>query len=150
MPHVVAQPCHMCKFTECVAVCPVNCFLESDTMLYIDPLACTDRAKCVAACPVDAIFPEANIPSKWNPYIKLTSDLASKSPSIKNRLVPLSDIPPVECDFDFWGINEKNRDNQYLIVDIIVEVLQMKELGMPKSKAEAFVEQPRFKRPRLP
>jgi ferredoxin len=150
MPHVVAQPCHMCKFTECVTVCPVNCFHEGDTMLYIDPLVCTDCAKCVVACPVDAIFLESDVPSKWNRYIKLNSDLASKSPSIKNRSVPMSDVPTVDCDSDVWGINEKNRDYQYRLIDIIVEILQLKELEMPKNKAEAFVEQPRFKRRRLP
>src|SRR5207302_2149199 len=56
MAYVVCEPCHDCKYTDCVVVCPCNCFYQDDTMLYIDPVECIDCEACVPECPADAIF----------------------------------------------------------------------------------------------
>jgi len=56
MAHVVAQPCFGCKNTDCVAVCPVDCFYEGEQMLYIRPDQCIDCQACVPACPTEAIY----------------------------------------------------------------------------------------------
>ena len=56
MTHVVAKPCFACKYTDCVVVCPVECFYEGEQMLYIHPDECIDCEACVPECPVDAIF----------------------------------------------------------------------------------------------
>ena len=50
MTHVVAQPCVGCRYTDCVVVCPVECFYEGERMLYIHPEECIDCEACVAAC----------------------------------------------------------------------------------------------------
>ena len=65
MTHTVCEPCNDCKYTDCVAVCPVECFYQDDMMLYIDPADCIDCEACVPECPVEAIFAEANVPSQW-------------------------------------------------------------------------------------
>ena len=52
MAYVVTDNCVDCRFTQCVAVCPVQCFHVDETMVYIDPESCIDCAGCVAACPV--------------------------------------------------------------------------------------------------
>ena len=57
MAHVVCEPCRGCKYTDCVAVCPVDCFHEGEDMLYIDPEVCIDCQICVPECPVQAILP---------------------------------------------------------------------------------------------
>ena len=62
MAYVVAKPCFGCKYTECVVVCPADCFHEGEQMLYIDPESCTECSACEAECPVDAIFHEADLP----------------------------------------------------------------------------------------
>jgi len=74
MSHVVTQPCYDCKYTDCVAVCPVECFYQDGKMLYIDPSDCIDCEACVPECPVEAIFSEANVPSKWESFIQLNTD----------------------------------------------------------------------------
>ena len=56
MTFVVTDNCKGCRFTDCVAVCPVDCFHGDDDMLYIDPAECIDCGACVPACPVTAIY----------------------------------------------------------------------------------------------
>ena len=69
MAHIVAQPCFGCKYTDCVVVCPVECFYEGEDMLYIHPEECIDCGACVPECPVAAIFEESDTPEQWKDYI---------------------------------------------------------------------------------
>jgi len=78
MTYVVTQPCHDCKYTDCVVVCPVECFYEDENMLYIDPEECIDCEACVPECPVSAIFSEHEVPSEWNHFIQLNADESAK------------------------------------------------------------------------
>ncbi len=66
MTHVVAEPCFNCKYTDCVVVCPVECFYEGESMLYIHPDECIDCEACVPECPVEAIFHEDNLPGRMD------------------------------------------------------------------------------------
>ena len=56
MAYVVTAPCFGCKYTDCVVVCPAECFHEGEQMLYIDPESCLDCDACRPECPVDAIY----------------------------------------------------------------------------------------------
>ena len=71
MTHVVAEPCFGCKYTDCVVVCPVECFYEGEKMLYIHPDECIDCEACVPECPVEAIFHEDNLPEEWKEFTAL-------------------------------------------------------------------------------
>ena len=64
MTYVVTETCIKCKYTDCVDVCPVDCFREGPNMLVIDPDECIDCTLCVAECPVEAIFAEDDVPDK--------------------------------------------------------------------------------------
>ncbi|AHX11272.1 4Fe-4S binding domain protein [Neorickettsia helminthoeca str. Oregon] len=55
MPHVVTEKCVKCKYTDCVEVCPVDCFHEGEEYLVIDPEVCIDCGVCVPECPIEAI-----------------------------------------------------------------------------------------------
>lgn len=68
MPFVVADPCVKCKYTDCVAVCPVDCFYEGKNALAINPDECIDCGACEPECPTTAIFEESELPSKWAVY----------------------------------------------------------------------------------
>ena len=57
MAYVVAEPCIKCKYTDCVEVCPVDCFYEGPNFLVIHPDECIDCGACEPACPTKAIFP---------------------------------------------------------------------------------------------
>ena len=72
MAHVVAEPCFDCKYTDCVVVCPVDCFYEGAQMLYIHPDECIDCEACVPECPVEAIFHEDNLPDEWKDFTPST------------------------------------------------------------------------------
>ena len=62
MPHVVTSACVKCKYQDCVAVCPVDCFREAGEYLVIDPDDCIDCMACVPECPVDAIYADIDVP----------------------------------------------------------------------------------------
>jgi len=74
MAHIVTANCNECKYTDCCVVCPVECFYQDATMLYIDPNDCIDCEACVPECPVEAIFAEANTPAQWTSYIQLNKE----------------------------------------------------------------------------
>jgi ferredoxin len=73
MACVVCEPCHDCKYTDCVTVCPMDCFYQDEESLYIDPDACIDCDACISECPVAAIFRDINVPKAWIGYIELNA-----------------------------------------------------------------------------
>ena len=91
MAFVVAEPCVKCKYTDCVNVCPVDCFREGVNFLVIDPNECIDCGACVPECPAGAIFLDTDIPPEWAEYIPLNAHLAARWPSITDGTEPLPD-----------------------------------------------------------
>jgi ferredoxin len=89
MTHVVTESCISCRYTDCVDVCPVDCFRQGPNFLAIDPDECIDCAVCVAECPVNAIFAEEDVPGDQQQFIKLNVDLARHWPSITKTIAPL-------------------------------------------------------------
>ena len=82
MSHFVTEPCVKCKYTDCVTVCPVDCFHEDAEMLVIDPEVCIDCGACHTECPTNAIFFDDEVPEKWTKYIQINADKAKDLPSI--------------------------------------------------------------------
>ncbi|MDO8277042.1 MAG: ferredoxin family protein [Burkholderiaceae bacterium] len=91
MTHVVSESCIRCKYTDCVDVCPVDCFREGPNMLVIDPDECIDCAVCIPECPVNAIYAEEDLPANQMAFIKINVDLAKGWPSITKRKPALPD-----------------------------------------------------------
>ena len=91
MAHVVTEACIRCKYTDCVDVCPVDCFREGPNFLAIDPDECIDCAVCIPECPVNAILPEEDVPANQLAFIKINADLAKNWPSITTRKPALPD-----------------------------------------------------------
>ena len=85
MTHVVTEACIQCKYTDCVDVCPVDCFREGPNFLVIDPDECIDCAVCIPECPVNAILPEEDVPADQQQYIQINAELAKGWPSITKR-----------------------------------------------------------------
>jgi ferredoxin len=73
---VVTEPCRDCKFTDCVVVCPVDCFYQDEHMLYIDPEECICCSACIPECPVEAIFEDDVVPPAWRQYVELNAERA--------------------------------------------------------------------------
>ncbi len=105
MTFVVTDNCIRCKYTDCVEVCPVDCFREGPNMLVIDPNECIDCNLCVPECPVDAIYAEEELPESKKAFIQLNADLARHWPLITTmKQAPL--------DADQW--KEVEHKKQYL------------------------------------
>jgi ferredoxin len=77
MAFVVLEECIQCKHTDCVAVCPVDCFYEGPNFLVINPDECIDCALCEPECPVDAIRAEEEVPNEQKHFIGLNAELAN-------------------------------------------------------------------------
>ena len=78
MTTIVTDNCHGCRYTDCVTVCPVECFHFDDDMLYIDPEVCIDCSACIPECPVQAIFEEDDLPEDKQEWIDAVQPLYSK------------------------------------------------------------------------
>lgn len=94
MTHVVCEPCVKCKYTDCVTVCPVDCFHEDGEMLVIDPEVCIDCGACIPECPVQAIYTEEDVPEKWESFTGLNADKAPDLPVITEKKEPLAQDKP--------------------------------------------------------
>lgn len=91
MTFVVGDNCIKCKHTDCVEVCPVDCFYEGPNFLVIHPDECIDCALCEPECPVDAIFAEDEIPPGQENFLELNQELAEIWPNISEQKEPLED-----------------------------------------------------------
>ena len=93
MTHVVTEACINCKYTDCVDVCPVDCFKEGPNFLTIDPDECIDCAVCIPECPVNAIFAEEDLPKDQLHMTEINAELA-RSPNYKT-LTKRKDALPI-------------------------------------------------------
>ena len=101
MTHVVTESCIRCKFTDCVDVCPVDCFREGPNFLVIDPDECIDCTLCVAECPAEAIFSEEDMPQEQVQFIALNAELSKIWKPILERKDPSADAD------DWVGVKDK-------------------------------------------
>lgn len=85
MTYVVTEACIKCKYTDCVEVCPVDCFREGPNFLVIDPDECIDCTLCVPECPVNAIFAEDDLPPDQTRFLELNAELAKQWPVILEK-----------------------------------------------------------------
>lgn len=103
MTYVVTETCIKCKYTDCVDVCPVDCFREGPNFLVIEPDECIDCTLCVAECPVEAIYAEDDVPESQRHYIQLNAELSR----VWETIVESKDAP---ADADEWAkIKEKSH-----------------------------------------
>lgn len=91
MTYVVVENCIKCKHTDCVDVCPVDCFHEGPNFLVIDPEECIDCTLCEPECPVEAIFAEDDLPPDQEAFLQLNAELSLVWPVINVSKDPLPD-----------------------------------------------------------
>ena len=82
MTHIVTESCIKCRYTDCVDVCPVDCFRAGPNFLVIDPDECIDCAVCIPECPVEAIYAEEDVPENQKEFIEINAELSKNWPSI--------------------------------------------------------------------
>ena len=89
MTFVVTDKCIKCKYTDCVEVCPVDCFHEGPNMLVINPDECIDCALCEPECPIQAIMPEDDVPDDKREIVDLNAELSKVWPTLTQSKDPL-------------------------------------------------------------
>ncbi len=89
MPYIVTEACIKCKYTDCVEVCPVDCFYEGQNMLVIHPDECIDCGVCEPECPAEAILPDSD--SNAEKWLEVNREYATKWPNITRKKDPLPD-----------------------------------------------------------
>ncbi len=103
MTFVVGENCIKCKYTDCVEVCPVDCFHEGPNFLVIDPEECIDCTLCEPECPAEAIFPEDDLPEGQEAFLALNEELAQNWPVI-------TQMKPAPEDADEWNGKQGKLD----------------------------------------
>jgi len=101
MTYVVVESCIKCKHTDCVEVCPVDCFHEGPNFLVIDPEECIDCSLCEPECPVDAIYAEDELPEEQKHFLELNTELSQQWPVI-------TEMKPPPADAEEWA-NVKDK-----------------------------------------
>lgn len=96
MTFVVTEQCIKCKYTDCVEVCPVDCFYEGPNFLVINPSECIDCALCEPECPVNAIYSQDDLPQQYENFLQMNQELSEKWPNISR----MKDAPE---DADKWA-----------------------------------------------
>ena len=82
MTYVITENCIKCKYTDCVEVCPVDCFHEGPNFLVINPDECIDCSLCEPECPIEAIVSEDDLNDDNKHFLDLNKRLSSKWPII--------------------------------------------------------------------
>ena len=114
MTFVVTEACIKCKLTDCVEVCPVDCFHEGPNMLVIDPDECIDCTLCVPECPVEAILSEDELLDEQKQFLDINAKLSRKWPVISE----MKD-PPEDAD-DWRDVKDKLKFGNMLLFMKIV------------------------------
>ena len=96
MTIVVTEACIKCKYTDCVEVCPVDCFHEGPNFLVIDPEECIDCTLCEPECPVEAIYSEEDLPEGQQQFLELNAELSKTWPVINE----MKDAPEDAKDWE--------------------------------------------------
>ena len=108
MTFLVTEDCINCKYTECVEVCPVDCFYEGENMLVIHPDECIDCGVCEPECPADAII--ADTDAKFTQrLLDINTKWSEQWPNISEQIDALPDA-------DKWNPQlEYNKDKTELL-----------------------------------
>jgi ferredoxin len=102
MTHIVTEACIKCKYTDCVDVCPVDCFYEGPNFLVINPDECIDCAVCIPECPVSAIYADEDVPEDQRDFEQINIDFSKLWKVITKRK---SSLP----DADHWAHVEQKQ-----------------------------------------
>ena len=113
MAYVVTESCIKCKYTDCVEVCPVDCFYEGPEFLVIHPDECIDCGLCVPECPIEAIYPDDELPNDQIEFVEINAKLADVYENITESKEPLPDadnFKDVENKKQFLNIDIGNKE----------------------------------------
>ncbi|MBL4819328.1 MAG: ferredoxin family protein [Deltaproteobacteria bacterium] len=101
MTFVVTDNCQKCRFTDCVSVCPVDCFYGDAGQLYINPDECIDCGACEPECPVEAIKEESDLPAEQEQWIQINAEKSQHCENIVQKQDPLPTAEARKAELGF-------------------------------------------------
>lgn len=101
MTFVVTGNCDGCRFTDCVTVCPVDCFYGDENMLYINPDECIDCGACEPECPVEAIFDEASLSEGNEKWLSINATRSKLASNVSQKEDPLPGAEKRKAELGF-------------------------------------------------
>ena len=113
MAYVVTESCIKCKYTDCVEVCPVDCFYEGPEFLVIHPDECIDCGLCEPECPIEAIYADDELPENQIQFIEINAKLADVYENIteaKDALPDADNYKDIEEKVQFLNIEVASED----------------------------------------
>ncbi len=113
MTYVVTEACIRCKYTDCVDVCPVDCFREGANFLVIDPDECIDCTLCVAECPVEAIYAEDDVPDDQQQFKAINAELSK----LWKPIIERKPAPPDAEEWMRFEFPRQQRDRHLCLAD---------------------------------
>ena len=114
MAYVVTESCIKCKYTDCVEVCPVDCFYEGPEFLVIHPDECIDCGLCEPECPIEAIYADDELPENQIEFIEINAKLADVYENIteaKDALPDAENFKDIEEKVHFLNIEVATEDS---------------------------------------
>src|SRR5687768_62119 len=115
MAVVVTDKCRLCRFTECVAVCPVSCFHGDAEQRYMDPTICTDCQACVPVCPVRAIYDAEDLGDTKDHWLAVNAERSQNLPVVGRKQAAL---PTAEARRKELGYSDGGRGRRHAVRDV--------------------------------
>ena len=141
MTFVVTESCIKCKYTDCVEVCPVDCFYEGPDFLVIHPDECIDCALCEPECPIDAIFSEDELPNDQIAFIEINAKLADVYDNITEASPPHFEEPTykdIKNKVQFLNIDLGSDDSKLSNHSIESNKIYLFDSGDIETNNQAF------------
>jgi len=126
MAYVVTESCIKCKYTDCVEVCPVDCFYEGPEFLVIHPEECIDCGLCEPECPIEAIYADDELPDNQIEFVEINARLADVYENITEAKEPLPDadnFKDIENKREFLNIGVSTQNETTSIKEISNTIL---------------------------
>ena len=126
MAYVVTESCIKCKYTDCVEVCPVDCFYEGPEFLVIHPDECIDCGLCEPECPIEAIYSDDELPDNQIEFVEINAKLADVYENITEAKEPLPDADSFKDKTnkrEFLNIGIANQDEPSISDDTFNTIL---------------------------
>ena len=126
MAYVVTESCIKCKYTDCVEVCPVDCFYEGPEFLVIHPEECIDCGLCEPECPIEAIYSDDELPDNQIEFVEINAKLADVYENITEAKEPLPDADSFKDKTnkrEFLNIGIANQDEPSISDDTFNTIL---------------------------
>ena len=144
MTYVVTESCIKCKYTDCVEICPVDCFYEGPEFLVIDPDECIDCGLCEPECPIEAIYADDDLPSDQIEFIEINLKLSEVYENITEAKEPLPEAEKYK-DINWEILSEENvKDKIRNTISENAQPKNIKQVGLRLMKFCALYDMQRI------